>query len=578
MRFSKLLIPTVKEVPSDAQLPSHIYLLRGGFIQNAGGSGLYNFLPLGKRVLDKVRRVVKEELDRVGCQEVSLAFVTPASLWQESGRYEKYGKELLRFKDRKENEFVLGPTHEEMMVNLVRQSVKSYKQLPQHLYQINWKFRDEVRPRYGLMRGREFLMQDGYSFHVDETDMKREFALMEETYKRIFRRLGLDFRVVEADSGAIGGSGSKEFMVLAESGEDTLVVCKSCDYGANIEAAKRAAPAYTPKPLSQEGKVATPGTTSIEAVARFFDVDATQTLKIVAKEAHFEGGKSEIVLFALRGDDALQEVKACNAVGADDLSDASEAQLEALGLPAGYLGPVGLSDEVKICFDEALRGATAMVCGANEAGYHIAGYAVPEDITFVDIAEVREGDRCVHCGAELTHTKGIEVGHIFQLGTRYSEPLKCEFLDENGKAKPMVMGTYGIGVSRLLAAIIEQHHDDKGCIWTKESAPFTLEIILGDAKNERAKEVAESLYEVIGDRIEVLYDDRAKERFGAKMKDFELMGIPFALIVGKGVNDGKVELVERANGERHYLEIGDDLAETAEALLATIADLQSKRG
>ncbi len=306
MRFSRLLIPTTKETPNDATLASHIYLIRGGFIQSVGGSGLYNFLPLGKKVLDKVRAVVKDELDQAGCQEVSLSFVTPASLWQESGRFEKYGKELLRFKDRKNNDFVLGPTHEEMMVNLVRQTVKSYKQLPLNLYQVNLKFRDEIRPRFGLMRGREFLMKDGYSFHASQEDMQREFALMEETYKKIFTRLGLEFRVVEADSGAIGGSGSKEFMVLADSGEDTIVVCDSCEYGANIEAAVRKENVCEAEgPEAVFAKFHTPDTTTIEELSKFFHVDPYYLVKTVAKKALFDEGETKVVLFALRGSDEL---------------------------------------------------------------------------------------------------------------------------------------------------------------------------------------------------------------------------------------------------------------------------------
>jgi prolyl-tRNA synthetase len=333
MKFSQSFIYTSKEAPSDAVLPSHIYLIRGGFIQSIG-AGLYNFLPLGKKVLDKVRAVAKEELDAAGCQEVELSFVTPSEFWKESGRFEKYGKELLRFKDRKDAEFVLGPTHEEMMVNLVRQYVKSYKQLPVNLYQIKTKFRDEIRPRFGLMRGREFLMKDGYSFHKDEADMiENGFNKMEETYSRIFRRLGLDFRVVEADSGAIGGSGSKEFMVLANSGEDTIVVCTDCDYGANIEAAKREAPKEpADRPQMSFGKFLTPDIKTIEDLSDFFKIDPYFITKIVAKKALYDEGVEKIVLFALRGSDELQEVKACNAVDANDLIDVSEEELEAVSL------------------------------------------------------------------------------------------------------------------------------------------------------------------------------------------------------------------------------------------------------
>lgn len=547
MKFSNLLIPTLKEAPSDATLPSHIYLIRGGFIQGVG-SGLYNFLPLGKMVLDRVRNVVKEELDASGAQEVSLGFVTPASLWVESGRFEKYGKELLRFKDRKDNDFVLGPTHEEMMVNLVKQSVKSYKQLPLNLYQINLKFRDEIRPRFGLMRGREFLMKDGYSFHSSEEDMKREFSLMEETYKKIFTRLGLDFRVVDADSGAIGGTGSKEFMVLADSGEDTIVVCKSCDYGANIEAAKSMPYIYEGEaPEANFAKFNTPNVKTIDELGKFFKVNPYYLIKSVAKKALYDGDREEIVLFFLRGSDELQEIKALNTINANDLIDISSDELEEMGLVAGFMGPLDLPNNIKKVFDNSLIGATNLICGANEKDYHYVGLdlELDKDEIVDDIISVKEGDKCIHCGGNLVYTKGIEVGHIFQLGTRYSEPLKAEFLDENGKTKPFVMGTYGIGVSRLLAAIIEQHHDEKGCIWTKESSPFDICVIVSNAKDEKQNEISLKIYNELKEKnINVLFDDR-NERFGFKMKDYELIGIPYAVIVGKRVEEGVVEIVSR---------------------------------
>jgi len=490
VRLSRLLLPTTKETPNDATLASHIYLIRAGLIQSVGGSGLYNFLPLGKKILDKVRAVVKEELDNAGCQEVSLSFVTPAALWAESGRLEKYGKELLRFKDRKNNDFILGPTHEEMMVNLVRQTVKSYKQLPLNVYQINLKFRDEIRPRFGLMRGREFLMKDAYSFHANTEDMQREFALMEETYKKIFTRLGLEFRVVDADSGAIGGSGSKEFMVLADSGEDTIVVCDNCEYGANIEA----------------------------AVAKTKIYDTNTQIKVITMKAFYDEGETKVVHFALPSTIELQEVKACNAVGANDLVECEE------------------SDTITtLVVDIALEGVDTLDV---------------EKKTYVDISAVNEGDSCVHCAGTLRYTKGIEAGHIFQLGTQYSEPLGCNFLDENGKSVPMVMGTYGIGVSRLLAGIIEQNHDDKGCIWTKESAPFDVQVIISNIKDEEQVALGEKLYaELKANNIDVLLDDR-KERFGPKIKDFELLGVPYAVIIGKKLVDGEVELIARRGLEK----------------------------
>ncbi|MEY3001947.1 MAG: prolyl-tRNA synthetase [Pseudomonadota bacterium] len=565
MRFSNVLIPTTKETPNDATLPSHIFLMRGGFIQSVGGSGLYNFLPLGKRVLDKVHAIVKEELDKAGCQEVSLSFVTPSSLWEESGRMEKYGKELLRFKDRKENDFVLGPTHEEMMVNLVRQTVKSYKQLPLNLYQINLKFRDEIRPRFGLMRGREFLMKDGYSFHKDTADMQREFALMEETYKKVFTRLGLEFRVVDADSGAIGGTGSKEFHVLANSGEDTIVVCDSCEYGANIEAATRAKKTIEPKSLKKE-KVETIGKKTIEEVSEYLGVSSSQTVKAVIKKAIYKE-ETKVVVFFVRGDDELEETKACNAADALDLEDATEEEIAHIGIEAGFVGPFGLPEQVPYFVDAELEDTTMMVCGANEKAYHVVvdmvGIAKEH---YKDLAQVKEGDKCNCCGGKLSYTKGIEVGHIFQLGTRYSEPLQANFLDENGKSQPMVMGTYGIGVSRLLAAIIEQNHDESGCIWTKASAPFDLQIIVSNIKDEAQVALGETLYQAMQAKgIEVLLDDR-KDRFGAKIKDYELIGVPYAVVIGKNLEEGNVELLTRKTMDKEEVSVDQIIEVLSEKL------------
>jgi prolyl-tRNA synthetase len=566
VRFSKAFIYTKKEAPAEATLPSHKFLIRGSYIQSVG-AGLYNFLPLGKRVLDKIRAVVKEELDKAGSLEVDLAFVTPLELWEESGRVQKYGKELLKFKDRKDANFVLGPTHEEMMVNLVRGYIKSYKQLPVNLYQIKTKFRDEIRPRFGLLRGREFLMKDGYSFHATTEDMVREFNLMEKTYSSIFKRLGLDFRVVEADSGAIGGSGSKEFMVLADSGEDTIVVCESCEYGANIEAATRK-PKLAPLFESEEeavsmtfGKFHTPDVKSIDELSEFFKIDPFYILKSVAKRVIFEDGSSKIAIFGVRGSDDLQEVKALNAInGAVELVDIDDKELELEGLVAGFIGPKGLPENTILVIDNELKGTKSIIAGANERDYHYVGLNLTElELNYRDLVEVKEGDICKNCGGRLKFTKGIEVGHIFQLGTRYSEPLKAEFLDENGKLKPIIMGTYGIGVSRLVSAVVEQHHDDKGIIWTDATAPYQVEIIISNIKKSEEKEAGFKLYQELLDRgVEVLIDDR-KERFGFKMKDFELLGIPYGVIVGKKIKDGIVELVDRRTLEKEEVQLSEAL-------------------
>jgi len=548
LRFSNLFAPTSKDAPKDALLPSHIYLVRGGFISQIG-SGIYNFLPLGKIVLDKIRAIVKEEMDRIGAQETQLGFITPYSLWEESGRSEKFGKELLRFKDRKNNEFVLGPTHEEAMVDLVRNRIKSYKQLPLNLYQINTKFRDEARPRYGILRGREFLMKDGYSFHESHEDLEREYALMQDTYSRILDRLGLEFRVVEADSGAIGGSGSREFMVLADNGEDDIVICDSCNYAANIEAAKRVKRENPDSEVEMSsGKFPTPNIKSIEDLSNFFKIDSYFLVKAVAKKAIYED-KEEIVIFFIRGCDELQDTKAQNACGALEIVDVSEDELVAKGIVPGFIGPS--VSGVAIYVDSELENASDLICGANEKDYHFIGASFKdENIKYHDLIAVCEGDKCIKCGSKLSTTKGIEVGHIFQLGTGYSEALNATFLDRNGKAQPFVMGTYGIGVSRLVAVIVEQFHDEKGMMWTPESTPFKFDIIVSNIKDEEQREFANELYKnMIDENIETLLDDRS-DRFGFKIKDFELIGFSYAIIVGKGLKDGEVQLVDRRTLEK----------------------------
>ncbi len=567
MRASKAFIPTTKEAPKDAVLASHIYLTRAGFVAQVA-SGLYNYLPLGKRVLKKIEAIINEEMQNADAQEVELSFVTPAELWQESGRIEKFGKELLRLRDRKDNLFVLGPTHEEMMVNLVRNRVTSYKQLPINLYQIKTKFRDEARPRFGLMRAREFVMKDGYSFHATTEDLDREFDAMEAAYKRILERLGLDFRIVEADSGAIGGSGSKELMVIADSGEDTLAVCDSCEYGANIEAAHRSAGTELPTaPSLADEKVATPNVKSIDELADFFKIDPYFTVKAVAKRAVYEEN-DEIVLFYLRGSDDLQEVKAVNAVAALDLVDVSEEELTAAGLVPGSIGPFG-NNSVRSVFDSGLKGAKAMVTGANERDYHMSGadLSTLQEPVFTDLYEVKEGDGCPHCSGKMTYTKGIEVGHIFKLGTTYSKALKAEFLNDQGRSEPFVMGTYGMGVSRLIAAVIEQHHDEKGCRWTTATTPYQINIMVSNIKDEAQLELGETLYSRLKESgVEVIIDDR-KERFGFKMKDAELIGLPYTIIIGKELKNGKIQIFERATLEKRDVQV-EEAFETVMGLLS----------
>ena len=521
MKFSRLFCPTTKQNPNDATLASHKYLIRGGFISQVG-AGLYNYLPLGKIVIDKIKNIVKEELDKAGCQETTLGFVTPSSLWQESGRFEKFGSELLRLKDRKHNDFVLSPTNEETMVDLVRNRIKSYKQLPLNLYQINTKFRDEARPRFGLLRGREFIMKDGYSFHESVEDMQREYSLMEETYSKIIKRLGLDFRVVEADSGAIGGNGSREFMVIAENGEDDIVSCNGCGYGANIETATKAKSNHfeISEIEMNGGKFKTPDIKTMEELSEFFKIDPFYLVKTVAKKAIYED-REEIVLFFVRGCESLQEVKALNAVEALEIVDISDDELLEAGIVAGFIGPH--IEGFKIVADSELENSKNMICGANEKDYHIVGFdfVAMENIIYKDLIEVKEGDRCKNCGGELKISKGIEVGHIFQLGNKYSKSLNANFLDKNGKSTPFIMGTYGIGISRLMAVMVEQNHDEKGMIWTKEIAPYQLDIIISNIKDKEQFDFGNKIYEKLQSLGKsVLLDDR-KERYGFKIKDFE---------------------------------------------------------
>lgn len=552
MKFSKFYAISTKENPKDATLPSHIFLVKGAFVEQIG-SGLYNFLPLGKRVLDKIKNIIKEEMDKAGALEVNLSFNTPAELWKESGRFNIFGKELLRFKDRKENDFVLGPTHEEAIVALVRNKVNSYKQLPLHLYQIGLKFRDEARPRFGLLRCREFLMKDGYSFHSNEADLDKEFNLMHETYSKILTRLGLDFRAVEADSGAIGGSGSKEFMVLAKNGEDDILLCEHCDYAANIEAAKRAKKSCEDERPEADfaTQFHTPNVKTIEELAEFFKINPYYTVKAIAKKAIYEN-EEKIVVFFIRGDDELQEVKALNAANALELADVSEEELEKAGLVPGFIGFVGLNG-VDFYIDHELENETNMIIGANKKDYHLVGINVVNfnKERFKDLTAVKEYDLCPKCQHRLKQSKGIEVGHIFKLGNKYSKAMNASYLDENGKAQFFIMGCYGMGVSRLVAVAIEASHDEKGCIWNKTLAPFVLDIIVSNIKDAKAMEFAEQIYTHFKDK-EILFDDR-NERFGVKINDFELMGFPYALVIGKGLESDEVELIHRNTLEKQVL-------------------------
>ena len=616
-----MLLPTSKESPKDAILKSHQYLVRAGYIHQLG-SGIYNFLPLGNIVLKKIESIVRKRLQQAGAQEVLLSFVTPKELWDRSGRSEQYGKELLRFSDRKNAPFLLAPTHEESITELAKTYIKSYKSLPLNLYQIQLKFRDELRPRFGLLRTREFIMKDGYSFHSNQADLDREFTLMHKTYSEIFSDLGLDFRCVEADSGAIGGSGSKEFMVLADSGEDTLVVCKSCQYAANLEVAKRAKrlPPRNQKgeeilpPKADFAKFSTPNVKSISDLCAFFHIEPFWSIKAVVKKyikkssqenkenvakkdstkkskdskldfvatndniaKYSKNPREDFAVFFLRGDDELEETKALNALNANgfealELLEASEGELANLGLIAGSIGAYSLRaiiGERAIIFDEDLRGASEMICGANEREKHFVGVDLDlfENLCFADLAVVRQGDICACCGAELAHKKGIEIGHIFKLRTKYSAPLQAKFLDENGKEQPFIMGCYGIGISRILSAILEQKADDKGCVWSASTAPFKVVIIVANVKDKAQYDFGYALYESLNQvGVEVALDDRDL-RFGAKMADFELMGVAnFAALIGKGLESNRIEIIKRDGLQKSEI----DSAKALEQILKMI--------
>ena len=561
MKMSQSFIFTTKETPKDAELKSHQYLLRSGYIQQVG-AGIYNLLPLGYAVLENIKNIIRKEMNDSGAQELVLGFVTPASLWQKSGRYEKYGKELLRFKDRKDQDFVLGPTHEEAIVECVKGRVKSYKQLPLNLYQIHLKFRDELRARFGLIRGREFVMKDAYSFHSNYEDLDREFALMESTYRKIFDSLGVEYAVVEADSGAIGGSGSKEFMLLADCGEDTLIVCKNCGYASNIEAGKRKKKDYalcnqTPR------EIPTPNLKTISELSEALSIPASYILKCVAKGVKMQEGESKIAIFFLNGADDLEETKAYNAISkldsnALELYDISSEELESKGYCVGFMG-VGVRGDF-VVYDEEIKEGGVYLSGANQVDLH-AYVQVDNQLNKASLVSVQEGDECPCCSSKLEYKKGIEIGHIFKLGERYSAPMGATFLDINGKAQNFIMGCYGIGISRLISAIAEQKSDEKGLIWQSNIAPYECVIMISNIKNQEQKQAGEELYQKLQNQgVRVLLDDR-DERFGAKMADFELLGIPVGYLVGKSLEDGKIEKIIRKDMSREVLEFSELLGE-----------------
>ncbi|MBC7106167.1 MAG: proline--tRNA ligase, partial [Firmicutes bacterium] len=561
MRVSAMLIPTLREVPSDAEVVSHQLLVRAGFIRKVS-AGIYTFLPLARRVLNKIEAIVREEMDRQGAQELLLPIIQPAELWRESGRWDVYGPELFRLQDRHGRPFCLGPTHEEIITDLFRNEVRSYRQLPLLLYQIQNKYRDERRPRFGLLRGREFIMKDLYSFDRDEEGLEVSYRKMYEAYGRVFARCGLKYRVVEADTGAIGGHDSHEFMVTAPSGEALLVYCssESCGYAANVERA----PA-TPAPEGDAGPplpleaVATPGRTTVEEVAGYLGVPARRIIKTLLYET-----EKGIVAALVRGDRQLNEVKLQNALGVIRLEMAgAEAVTRATGAPAGFAGPVGLAGVTVVADPEVLQMRNG-VAGANRADTHYVNVNPGRDFRAAVVADIRvveAGEPCPRCGRPLEQARGIEVGQIFKLGDKYSRALGATFLDERGEARPAVMGCYGIGISRTMAAAVEQHHDAEGIIWPVSIAPYHVAVVPVNSRDEAQMDLAEGLYrELAAAGVEVVLDDRP-ERAGVKFKDADLIGYPLRVTVGnRAAERGEVEVRERRSGRTHVVAPADLVA------------------
>ena len=567
MRTSQFFFTTLKEAPADAEVISQKMMLRAGYIKRAA-AGIYTWMPLGLRVLRKVENIVRDEMNKAGALELLMPAVQPAELWQESGRWEQYGPELLRFKDRHQREFVIGPTHEEVITDVVRRDVKSYRQLPIHLYQIQTKFRDEIRPRFGVMRGREFLMKDGYSFHSSFDDLKREYNNMYDTYSRIFTRLGLKFRAVAADTGSIGGTGSHEFHVLADSGEDDIAYCPNSDYAANIELAEAVAPAE-PRGTASEAmtKVATPGKMACADVAEFLGVPLSRIVKSIAVVSEKEDGSSVFALLLLRGDHELNEIKAGKIDALKPFRFATEAEVEAhLGCKPGFIGPAAVNlKKVHIFADRSVAAMSNFICGANEAGFHFTGVNFGRDLPEPEVADLRNavaGDPSPDGRGTLDILRGIEVGHIFQLRQKYAEALNCAYLDENGKSQIMEMGCYGIGVSRIVGAAIEQGNDDKGIILPPAIAPFEVCIVpMGYHKSEAVKAAADQLYgELKAAGVDVVLDDR-NERPGVMFADMELIGIPHRVVIGeRGLKEGQFEYKGRLDAEATMIAQGDTLA------------------
>ncbi len=567
MRWTRYFLFTLREDPSDAEVVSHKLLARAGMIDKVA-AGIYTYLPLGWRSIEKLVRIIREEMNAAGSVELVMPCIHPAELWQESRRWQMYGKELLRIKDRHDRDFCFGPTHEEVITDIVRRRVTSYRQLPANVYQIQTKFRDEIRPRFGLMRGREFIMKDAYSFHTSSGSLDEAYRAMDQAYRRVFDRCRLSYTAVEADTGNIGGSESHEFMVLATTGEDAVVAC-TCGYGANVEKATAgelpASPPWPGGPPATPQDVHTPGTTSVADVAAFLKLAPSHFIKTMIVETD-----KEFAVALVRGDDEVNETKLRNALGATHLQLATEAKVEHVsGGAMGFSGPVGLKG-VRIVADPEVMRMKVAATGANRADHHLVGVVPGRDFSPDLVAEIRmtrDGDPCPRCGKPLVLKRGIEVGHIFKLGVKYSEPMACNYLDENGAAHPMIMGCYGLGVGRTLAAAVEQDHDEAGIVWTRPLAPFEVELIALNPDVPAVNAAAEKLYaDLRGAGVEVFYDDR-DERPGVKFNDADLIGFPVRVVVGKkGVEQGEAEVSLRRDRAKIPVALADAVARTRELL------------
>ena len=567
MRASRFFISTLKEAPSDAEIVSHKLMLRAGMIKRLG-SGIYTYMPMGLRIIRKVEAIVREEMNRAGAIELLMPVVQPAELWQETGRWDKMGPELMRVKDRHGRDFIIQPTSEEVITDVVRNDIKSYRQLPINFYHIQTKFRDERRPRFGLMRGREFTMKDAYSFDRDVAGMQASYRIMYDAYVRIFDRFGLQFRAVAADNGAIGGSGSHEFHVIADTGEDALVYCPNSDYAANMEAAEAVAPAHARAAAGETlTKTATPGKSKCEHVAELLKVDLTRTVKsiVLTVDPAEEDGEKQVWLLLLRGDHELNEVKAAKVPGLGTYRFSSEAEIvEWFGTPPGYLGPIGTKKPVKVVADRTVAAMSDFICGANEADYHYTGANWGRDLPEPDVADLRNvvaGDASPDGKGVLAIQRGIEVGHVFQLGTRYSNDMKATYLDEGGKPQLLQMGCYGIGITRILGAAIEQNFDDRGIVWPASIAPFEVVVCpMGYDRSEMVKEAADKLLgDLLAAGVDAILDDRG-ERPGAMFADWELIGVPHRVVVGeRGLKEGKLEYQGRRDTEATAVAAADIL-------------------